>query len=113
MEAKFIKPAGSTYFIRDGNITNIYNYTFLNKSTKDQIVTIKVIEPEYGKIKLSGDEKILLKKDQMTKGTVNLSFPEAKIKLSKQKVKIGVYDPSGKLLDSFDTTFEGPFKIQF
>ena len=113
MEAKFIKPAGSTYFIRDGNITNIYNYTFLNKSTKDQIVTIKVIEPEFGKIKLSGDEKILLKKDQMTKGTVNLSFPEAKIKLSKQKVKIGVYDTSGKLLDSFDTSFEGPFKIQF
>ena len=113
MEAKFIKPAGSTYFIRDGNITNIYNYTFLNKSTKDQLVTIKVIEPEHGKIKLSGEEKIVLKKDQMTKGTVNLSFPEAEIKSSKQKVKIGVYDPSGKLLDSFDTSFEGPFKIQF
>ena len=113
MEAKFIKPAGSTYFVRDGKITNIYNYTFLNKSTKDQWVLIKVIEPDHGKITLSGEEKILLKKDQIIKGTVNLSFPEKEIKLSKQKVKIGVYDPSGKLLDSFDTTFEGPFKIQF
>ncbi len=113
MEAKFIKPAGSTYFLRDGNITNIYNYTFLNKSTKDQLVTIKVIEPEHGKITLSGDEKILLKRDQITKGTVNLSFPEKEIKLSKQKVKIGVYNQSGELLDSFDTSFEGPFKIQF
>lgn len=113
MEAKFIKPAGSTYFVRGGNITNIYNYTFLNKSTKDQMVTIKVIEPDHGKITLSGEEKILLKKDQITKGTVNLSFPEKEIKLSKQKVKIGVYDPTGKLLDSFETSFEGPFKIQF
>ncbi|MDQ0476669.1 MULTISPECIES: cytochrome c oxidase accessory protein CcoG [Chryseobacterium] len=113
LEAKFIKPAGSTFFVRDGNITNIYNYTFLNKSTKDQMVTIKVIEPQHGKITLSGEEKILLKKDQITKGTVNLSFPENEIKLSKQKVKIGVYDPSGKLLDSFETSFEGPFKIQF
>ena len=113
MEAKFIKPAGSTYFVRDGNITNIYNYTFLNKATKDQLVTIKVIEPEHGKIKLSGDEKILLKKDEITKGTVNISFPEKEIQLSKQKIKIGVYDGSGKLLDSFDTYFEGPFKIQF
>ncbi|QOW11288.1 cytochrome c oxidase accessory protein CcoG [Kaistella flava (ex Peng et al. 2021)] len=113
VEAKFIKPAGSTYFVRDGNITNIYNYTFLNKSTKDQLVTIKVIEPQHGKIKLSGEEKIILKKDQITKGTVNLSFPENEIKLSKQKVKIGVYDPSGKMLDSFETSFEGPFKIQF
>ena len=76
-------------------------------------MTIKVIEPEKGKITLSGEEKIVLKKDQMTKGTVNLSFPEEQIKSSKQKVKIGVYDPSGKLLDSFDTSFEGPFKIQF
>ena len=113
MEAKFIKPAGSTYFVRDGNITNIYNYTFLNKSTKDQMVTIKVIEPEHGKITLSGEESILLKKDQITKGTVNLSFPEKEIKLSKQKVKIGVYDAKGELMDSFETSFEGPFKIQF
>jgi polyferredoxin len=113
MEAKFIKPAGSTFFVRNGNITNIYNYTFLNKSTKDQMVVIKVIEPEHGKIKLSGEEKILLKKDQITKGTVNLSFPEKEIKLSKQKVKIGVYDTKGELLDSFETSFEGPFKIQF
>ena len=113
MEAKFIKPAGSTFFVRNGNITNIYNYTFLNKSTKDQIVTIKVIEPEHGKITLSGEESILLKKDQITKGTVNLSFPEKEIKLSKQKVKIGVYDAKGELMDSFETSFEGPFKIQF
>ena len=113
MEAKFIKPAGSTFFVRNGNITNIYNYTFLNKSTKDQMVVIKVIEPEHGKIKLSGEEKILLKKDQITKGSVNLSFPEKEIKLSKQKVKIGVYDTKGELLDSFETSFEGPFKIQF
>lgn len=113
MEAKFIKPAGSSYFVRDGNITNIYNYTFLNKSTKDQIVTVKIIEPKHGKVTLSGEDKIMLKKDQITKGTVNISFPEKEVQVSKQKVKIGVYDTSGKLLDSFDTYFEGPFKIQF
>ena len=113
MEAKFIKPAGSTFFVRDGNITNIYNYTFLNKSTKDQVVTVKIIEPEHGKVALSGEDRIVLKKDQITKGTVNISFPEKEIQLSKQKVKIGVYDTSGNLLDSFDTYFEGPFKLQF
>ena len=62
---------------------------------------------------LGEDEKIVLKKDQMAKGTVNISFPEKEIKLSKQNVKIGVYDQSGKLLDTFETYFEGPFKIQF
>ena len=113
MEAKFIKPAGSTYFVRDGQITNIYNYTFLNKSNKDQLVTIKVMEPAHGTVTLSTGDKILLKKDQITKGTVNISFPEKEIKLSKQKVKIGVYDQKGELLDTFETYFEGPFKLQF
>ena len=113
MEAKFIKPAGSTYFVRDGKITNTYNYTFLNKSNKDQLVTIKIMEPAHGTVSLSTTDKILLKKDQMIKGTVNISFPEKEIKLSKQKVKMGVYDQKGELLDTFETYFEGPFKLQF
>lgn len=112
MEAKFIKPAGSTFFIRDGQITNIYNYTFLNKSNKDQIVTIKVLEPEHGKVTFSGSQNIHIKRDQMTKGTVNVSFPENEIKQTKKNIKIGVYDQNGKLLDTFETYFEGPFKLQ-
>lgn len=113
MEAKFIKPAGSSFFVRDGQITNTYNYTFLNKSNKDQVVTIKVIKPTHGQVTLSSADRILLKRDQMIKGTVNISFPEKEIKLSKQNVEIGVYDQQGKLLDSFETYFEGPFKLQF
>lgn len=113
MEAKFIKPAGSSFFVRDGKINNTYNYTFLNKSNKDQLVTIKIIEPLHGEITISDTNKILLKKDQMTKGTVNVSFPEKEVKLSKQNVKIGVYDQKGELLDTFETYFEGPFKFQF
>ena len=113
MEAKFIKPAGSSFFVRDGKINNTYNYTFLNKSNQDQVVTIKVIEPQHGEITVSASDKILVKKDQMTKGTVNISFPEKEVKLSKQNVKIGVYDQKGELLDTFETYFEGPFKLQF
>ncbi|TXF76159.1 cytochrome c oxidase accessory protein CcoG [Chryseobacterium sp.] len=113
MEAKFIKPAGSSFFVRDGKISNTYNYTFLNKSNSDQVVSIKIIEPAHGEISLSGSGKIILKKDEMTKGTVNVSFPEKEMKLSKQNVKIGVYDQKGELLDTFETYFEGPFKLQF
>ncbi len=113
MEAKFIKPAGSTFFLRDGKISNIYNYTFLNKSDKDQLVTIKIMEPKEGTITFSNTNKIILKKNEITKGTVNVSFPEKNIHLSKQNVTIGVYNQKGELLDSFETYFEGPFKIQF
>ena len=113
MEAKFIKPAGSTYFVKEGEITNTYNYTFLNKSNENKTVTIKVIEPKNGKITFSGSNKIVLKRDNLIKGTVNVSFPEKEIKLAKQNIVIGVFDQSGQLLDTFETTFEGPFKLQF
>lgn len=113
MEAKFIKPAGSTYFIKDGKITNTYNYTFLNKSNDNKTVTIKVIDPKEGEVVFSGSNKILLKRDNLLKGTVNVNFPENNIKNSKQNITIGVYDEKGKLLDTFETYFEGPFKMTF
>lgn len=113
MEAKFIKPAGSTFFVKDGKISNTYNYTFLNKSNEDKVVTIKVLSPKNGTVVLSENNKIKIKKDQITKGTINVSFPEAEIKLSKQNVTIGVYDEKGTLLDSYETYFEGPFKLSF
>ena len=113
LEAKFIKPAGSTFFIKDKKINNTYNYTFLNKTNQDKKVTIKVIKPQNGEIILSDNNSITLKRDKLTKGTVNVTFPEIQIKQSKQNITIGVYDDKGKLLDTFETYFEGPFKMQF
>lgn len=113
MEAKFIKPSGTTFFQRDGKITNIYNYTFLNKSNENQTVTIKVIDPPHSEISMSSANLIVAKKDQITKGNVNISLPEKDVKLSKQNITIGVYDQKGKLLDSYKTYFEGPFKLAF
>lgn len=111
MEAKFIKPAGSTFFIKDGKITNTFIYTLLNKSNEKKVLTIKVVTPENAEITYFGSEKIILKGDQILKGNINISFPEDKIKFSKQNMVIGVFDEEGKLLDSFETTFEGPFKL--
>jgi|GEM_PF-4542635 len=39
--------------------------------------------------------------------------PGKQRKLSKQNLKLGVYDQEGKLLDKYETYFEGPFKLQF
>jgi len=113
MEAKFIKPAGSTYFVNDGKINNTYNYTLLNKSNNDLMVTFKIITPQNGTIIFSGQQQIKVKRDKITKGTINIQFPEKEIKLSKQNIKIGVYDQNGQQLDSYETYYEGPFKMQF
>ncbi len=113
MEAKFIKPAGSTFFIRDGKISNTYNYTLLNKSNENIFVTFMVLEPQNGEVIYSNQGAVKVVRDKVTKGTINVSFPEKDIKLSKQNIKIGVFDKNGKMVDSYETYFEGPFKMQF
>lgn len=111
MEAKFIKPAGSTFFIKDGKITNTFIYTLLNKSNEKKTLTIKVMTPAHAEITYFGSEKIILKGDEILKGNINITFPEEDIKFSKQNMVIGVFDEKGEMLDSFETTFEGPFKL--
>lgn len=114
MEAKFIKPAGSTYFIVGSQITNTYNYTLLNKSNKDQEVIFKVLEPKHGVIVYGGTSDIKMKRDKIVKGTINISFPINEITSTKQKLTIGVYDKkTNKMLTSFDTYFEGQLQLQF
>ncbi|MBK1895756.1 cytochrome c oxidase accessory protein CcoG [Chryseobacterium paridis] len=111
MEAKFIKPAGSTFFTKNGKITNTFIYTFLNKTNERKVLTIKVVSPKNGEITFFGPKQIVLKGDQILKGNINITFPEEEIRFSKQNMIIGVYDENGKILDSFETTFEGPFKL--
>lgn len=113
IEAKFIKPAGSTYFVKDGTITNTYNYTFLNKTNEKKIVSIKVIEPAHGEINYSNGSHITVNRDQISKGTISISFPEKEMSLSKQNITIGIFDKDGTMIDSYQTYFEGPFKLQF
>ncbi len=113
VEAKFIRPAGSAYFVRDGKITNTFTYTILNKSNKKKMMTIKVLYPKHSEITFAGKEGIIVKGDAIIKGNVNISFPENEIKLSKQNIEIGVFDADGEMLDSYKTYFEGPFKFQF
>lgn len=111
MEAKFIKPAGSTFFIKNGKITNTFIYTLLNKSNEKKTLTIKVLNPKNAEINFFGNEKIILKGDQILKGNINISFPEKEIRFSKQNMTIGVFDEKGNMVDSFETVFEGPFQL--
>ena len=113
MEAKFIRPAGATYFIREGKITNTFTYTILNKSNEKKMLKIKVISPKNAEITYAGKGDIIIKGDVMIKGNVNISFPENEVKLSKQNIEIGVFDANGEMLDSYKTYFEGRFKFQF
>ncbi|MDT3406695.1 UNVERIFIED_CONTAM: hypothetical protein QE387_001012 [Pseudacidovorax intermedius] len=70
-----------------------------------------MLNADHARIEFFGSEKIILKGDQILKGNINISFPEKEIRFSKQNLAIGVYDEKGKLLDTFETVFEGPFTL--
>jgi cytochrome c oxidase accessory protein FixG len=113
MEAKFIKPAGSTFFVKNGKITNTFIYTLLNKSNEQRKLTVKVIAPQHAEIDFFGPDQIILKGDQILKGNINITFPEKEIRFSKQNMTIGVFDEKGNMTASFETVFEGPFQLPF
>ena len=111
MEAKFIKPAGSTFFFRDGKIVNNFTYTFLNKTNEKKVVSIKVLYPKNAEVISSSSSKIILKGDEILKGSISISFPEKDVVFSKKNITIAVINDKGEILDTYETTFEGPFKL--
>lgn len=109
-EAKFIKSDGSTFHIKDNKISNSFNYTLINKSNEDRTVTIKIVRPKNGTIRFTNGKMINVKKSEISKGTINISFPENEIQRSKQSIEVGVYNEKGKLLDTYEVYFQGPMK---
>ncbi len=107
-EAKFIRPAGSSYYAKEGRVANTFNYTLINKKNAPRLVTIKVVSPKNGKVKFSGSKEIKIQADEISKGTIDISFPENEIKRSKQSIEVGVYNKEGKLLDTYEVYFQGP-----
>ncbi|AQX10227.1 cytochrome c oxidase accessory protein CcoG [Elizabethkingia ursingii] len=111
MEAKFLKVPGTTFQINEGKINNLYTYTFLNKENSKKVITIKVLNPANATITYYGPVKIILKENEIIKGNISIAFPEKEMRLSKQNITIGIFDEKGKMITSYNTTFEGPFKF--
>lgn len=113
MEAKFLKFPGSTFIIKGETISNTYTYTLINKSNQDLKVTFRVLNSKSAQLDLYGSPAIVLKRNKIKKGDLKVDFPVSEIKLSKQNIEIGVFDNSGKMIASYETIFEGPFKFSF
>lgn len=113
MEAKFLKYPGSTFLIRDEMISNTYTFTIINKANQDLNVQFRVLNSNSAKVELYQPSPINLKRNTIKKGDLKINFPENEIQLSKQSIEIGVFDTSGKMITSYKTIFEGPFKFKF
>jgi cytochrome c oxidase accessory protein FixG len=85
--------------------SNIYDITLINKTTKDFVVTLKLLE-EKGTIDVVRNQ-IELKEQSEVKGKFVITMDKRDIKHGKNKITIGIYG-GGELIEKKTTIFMGP-----
>ncbi len=108
VEATILRLPGQLYeTVENGNISNVYTYKLINKTT-DQIDNIRIkILSHVGQIKLVGDTHLMVPKQQLSEGTLFIEIPKTALKSSKEKLRIGVYS-NDELIETTTTNFLGP-----
>ncbi len=108
VEATILRLPGQLYETKENNIiSNIFTYKLINKTTEDiDNISFKLISHD-GTIKLIGSDGFMLKKQDLTNGTLFIEIPKSKLKNAKEKIKIGIYS-NGKLIETTNTNFLGP-----
>lgn len=111
VEAKILRAPGSGYSIQEDHITNFYEYTLINKSSKAVNLHFKALCCG-GKIYLPYDQKQLkLRKGESYRGKLRVVIEKKEISQAKTNLRVGVYNQNGHLLDVYTTAFLGPFKF--
>lgn len=110
VEAKILRLPGQLFEHKGENISNVFTYKIVNKTTKDfNDVHFRLVSPE-GKITIVGKNTIVIPKEEMIQGTLFIEIHQAFLEADKTKVKIEVYN-GDQLIDKTTTNFLGPRKF--
>ena len=107
VEATVLRIPGQLFEHKGENISNVYTYKIINKTTKDfNNVTFKLIKPK-GSIQLVGNKNIVVHKEAMAQGTLFVEIHPAFLEGDKTPIVIEVYD-NNKLIETATANFLGP-----
>lgn len=93
----------------NNQLSNLYNYKFLNKTYEDKELVLKP-EDFDGTIQLVGEKYLKVPKEGYASGTLFIYMNKADVKERKTKLNIGVYE-NGKKIKIISTSFLGPFSV--
>jgi len=94
----------------DGQIQNLYNIQFVNKTTEKQVLTLKIENIAEAKIERVGGALIELEANSKVDATFFVKLPPGKVTGTKTKLRIGVYSGEN-IIDEVKTNFLGPIKL--
>ncbi len=98
---------GQLYEVKEENISNVYTYRIINKTTADfEEVHFKLIKPK-GEIIMVGQEHFNIEKESEAKGTLFVEVHPAFLNEDKMKLEIGVY-AGEKEIEKIKTNFLSP-----
>ena len=108
VEATVLRLPGQLFEHKGNIISNVFTYKIVNKTSKPfENVTLKLVQPEKGTIRLVGNDNIQIEAEGLAKGTFFVEMEEQWVDNDNLKVKIEVYE-NDQLVETTTTTFMGP-----
>ncbi|WP_422359057.1 cytochrome c oxidase accessory protein CcoG [Reichenbachiella sp.] len=112
VEITVLKVPGTLYQkTDDGQISNLYNIQFVNKTFEEMKLELKVLNLEGAHIDRVGTQEIVIPANDKYEGVFFIKMPTTHIIKTKSSVDIGVFR-KGEKIDEIDTKFLGPVKMK-
>lgn len=109
LSATVTKFRGMTYQERDtGEISNLYEVSFINKTFKDQLIELRPEDPTY-KIEVVGDQNWTLESQSKFDGRFFLVKEQQDVKTNQDKVVLLLLQ-NGEIIDKIKTSFIAPIR---
>lgn len=107
VEATILRLPGQLFQHDGDNISNVYTYKIVNKTTSDYNNVHFGLISHTGTIKNVGNQHIKVIKQGISQGTLFIEIKQADLESDKTKLKIGIYN-GNELLETATTNFLGP-----
>ena len=108
VETMLLRAPGALFTqLNDGRIENLYTIKVLNKTSRDIELQLR-LEDIQGQISIMGTGDLVVPKAELTQTSVLIALDPAVLAGPTTRVRIGVYDATGKKLETVKTVFVGP-----
>jgi cytochrome c oxidase accessory protein FixG len=108
VETTILKVSGTLYQkTDDGNITNLYNVQFVNKTFNDLPIELKIESPAGARLVKPDGKPVVVPAEGILKTIYFIEIPGSQVQSAKTVVNVGVYE-NGKRIESLKVKFIGP-----
>jgi len=112
IETTVLKVPGQLYQkTDDGQISNLYNIQFVNKTFEPKVLELKIENMPDAELSKVGEGTISIPANDLAEGVFFIKIPKDKITSAKTTIKLGVYE-NGKRLETTKTKFLGPVSVK-